>query len=80
MSPMAVVEYTTEVLTACDVVVGAVVVGVEPHPARKSAQRSSAIRFTLLALRESVLLAQLSPLDAHLLYRWNHQLGHGRSM
>ena len=77
---MTVVEYTTVVFTDCVVVVGAVVVEVEPHPARKSAHRSSAVRFTLLALRESVLLAQLSPLDAHLLYRWNHQLGHGRSM
>mgnify|MGYP000654208893 CR=1 FL=1 len=47
---------------------------------RIKGRRSSAIRFTLLALRESVLLAQLSLPDAHLLYRWNHQLGHGRSM
>ena len=77
---MTVVEYTTVVFTDCVVVVGAVVVGVEPHPARKSAHRSSAVRFTLLALRGSVLLAQLSPLDVHLLYRWSHQLGHGRSM
>lgn len=80
MTPMTVVEYTTDVFTACEVVVGAVVVGVEPHPARKSAQRSSAIRFTLLALRESVLLVQPLPQDVHLLYRWSHQLGHGHSM
>ena len=80
MSPITVVEYITFVFTACDVVVGAVVDGAEPHPTRKSAPSSSAVRFTLLALRGSVLLAQLSPLDVHLLYRWSHQLGHGRSM
>ena len=68
MSPITVVEYTTFVFTACDVV-GAVVDGVEPHPARKSAPSSSAVRFTRLALRESGLLEQLSPLDGRLLCR-----------
>jgi hypothetical protein len=69
MSPITVVEYTIFVFTACDIVVVAVVDGVEPHPARKSAPSSSAVRFTRLALRESGLLEQLLPLDGHLLCR-----------
>ncbi len=51
MLPITVVEYPTVVFTACVVVVGAVVVGDEPHPASKSAPIASAVLFTRLALR-----------------------------